>query len=25
MDSAEIEAILREEWARGNSQANGNV
>jgi GntR family transcriptional regulator len=25
MDSAEIEAILREEWARGTSQANGNV
>jgi GntR family transcriptional regulator len=25
MDPAEIEAILREEWARGTSQANGNV
>jgi GntR family transcriptional regulator len=25
MDSAEIEAILHEEWARGTSQANGNV
>jgi GntR family transcriptional regulator len=25
MDSSEIEAILREEWARGTSQANGNV
>ena len=25
MEPAEIEAILREEWARGNSQANGNV
>jgi GntR family transcriptional regulator len=25
MDPAEIEAILREEWARGTSQANGDV
>ena len=25
MDPAEIEAILREEWARGNSQPNGEV
>ena len=25
MDSAEIEAILREEWARGNGQGNGDV
>jgi GntR family transcriptional regulator len=25
MDSSEIEAILHEEWARGASQANGNV
>jgi GntR family transcriptional regulator len=25
MDPAEIEAILREEWARGNSQGNGNA
>src|SRR5271168_84158 len=25
MDPAEIEAILREEWARGNSQGNGGV
>jgi GntR family transcriptional regulator len=25
MDPAEIEAILREEWARGNSQGNGNT
>jgi len=25
MDPAEIEAILREEWARGTSQANGYV
>ena len=25
MDPAEIEAILREEWARGNSQGNGDV
>src|SRR5271155_4550789 len=25
MDPAEIEAILREEWAKGTSQANGNV
>ena len=24
MDPAEIEAILREEWARGNSQGNGD-
>jgi GntR family transcriptional regulator len=24
MDPAEIEAILREEWARGTSQANGD-
>jgi GntR family transcriptional regulator len=24
MDPAEIEAILREEWARGNSPANGD-
>ena len=25
MDPAEIEAMLREEWARGASQANGDV
>jgi GntR family transcriptional regulator len=25
MDPAEIEAILREEWARGNTQGNGDV
>jgi GntR family transcriptional regulator len=25
MDPTEIEAILREEWARGNSQGNGNA
>jgi GntR family transcriptional regulator len=25
MEPAEIEAILREEWARGNSQGNGNA
>jgi GntR family transcriptional regulator len=25
MDPAEIEAILREEWARGNSQGNDDV
>ena len=25
MDPAEIEAILREEWARGNSQGNGDA
>ncbi len=25
LDTAEIEAILREEWARGNNQGNGNV
>jgi GntR family transcriptional regulator len=25
MDPTEIEAILREEWARGTSQANGDV
>ena len=25
MDPAEIESILREEWARGTSQANGDV
>jgi GntR family transcriptional regulator len=25
MDPAEIEAILREEWARGTGQANGDV
>ena len=25
MDPAEIEAILREEWARGDSQSNGNA
>jgi GntR family transcriptional regulator len=25
MDPVEIEAILREEWARGNVQSNGNV
>jgi GntR family transcriptional regulator len=25
MDPAEIETILREEWARGNGQGNGNV
>ena len=25
MDPAEIEAILREEWARGSSPANGDV
>jgi GntR family transcriptional regulator len=25
MDSAEIEGILREEWARGSSEGNGNA
>jgi GntR family transcriptional regulator len=25
MDPAEIEAILREEWARGNGQGNGDI
>jgi GntR family transcriptional regulator len=25
MEPTEIEAILREEWSRGNSQGNGNV
>jgi GntR family transcriptional regulator len=25
MDPAEIEAIFREEWAKGNSQTNGDV
>jgi GntR family transcriptional regulator len=25
MDPAEIEAILREEWARGNGQSNGDI
>jgi GntR family transcriptional regulator len=25
MDPTEIEAILREEWARGNGQGNGNA
>ena len=25
LDTAEIEAILREEWARGSSQGNGDI